>query len=79
MHSWRGALVAVFAAAGVIGAFIPPVRDFFALIIPTGRTAVATAIALCLAALIFFLCLVALPWLFHWAERRLPAGLRRQA
>lgn len=57
LNSWRGALVAVFAAAGVIGAFIPFVANFFALILPTGTTLVATLIALGGAALIFVICL----------------------
>lgn len=61
LNSWRGALVAAFAAAGVAGMFIPFVATFFALKIPTGRTLAATAIALALAALIFFICLYVAP------------------
>ncbi len=57
LNGWRGGLVAVFAAAGVIGAFIPFVANFFALILPTGATMVATLIALAGSALIFALCL----------------------
>ena len=57
LNGWRGVLVAVFAAAGVIGAFIPFVANFFALILPTGATMVATLIALAGSALIFALCL----------------------
>lgn len=57
LNSWRGVLVAVFAAAGVIGAFVPFVANFFALILPTGATMVATLIALAGSALIFALCL----------------------
>ena len=57
LNSWRGALVAGFAAAGIIGAFIPFVANFFALILPTGATMVATLIALAGSALIFALCL----------------------
>ena len=57
LNSWRGALVAGFAAAGIIGAFIPFVANFFALILPTGTTLVATLIALAGSALIFALCL----------------------
>ena len=30
LNGWRGVLVAVFAAAGVIGAFVPFVANFFA-------------------------------------------------
>ena len=57
LNSWRGVLVAVFAVAGVIGAFVPFVANFFALILPTGATMVATLIALAGSALIFALCL----------------------
>ena len=57
LNGWRGVLVAVFAAAGVIGAFVPFVATFFALILPTGATMVATLIALAGSALIFALCL----------------------
>lgn len=57
LNSWRGALVAGFAAAGIIGAFIPFVANFFALILPTGTTLVATLIALGGAAMIFVICL----------------------
>lgn len=57
LNCWRGVLVAVFAAAGVIGAFVPFVANFFALILPTGATMVATLIALAGSALIFALCL----------------------
>ena len=57
LNSWRGILVAAFAAAGVIGAFIPFNANFFALILPTGTTLVATLIALGGSALIFVICL----------------------
>ena len=57
LNGWRGVLVAVFAAVGVIGAFVPFVANFFALILPTGATMVATLIALAGSALIFALCL----------------------
>ncbi|MBS6716663.1 MAG: HAD-IC family P-type ATPase [Bifidobacterium longum] len=57
LNGWRGVLVAVFAAAGVIGVFVPFVANFFALILPTGATMVATLIALAGSALIFALCL----------------------
>ena len=56
LNSWRGILVAAFAAAGVIGAFIPFNANFFALILPTGTTLVATLIALGGSALIFVIC-----------------------
>lgn len=70
LNSWRGALVAVFAAAGVIGAFIPFVANFFALKIPTGRTLAATAIALVLSAAIFFVCLYVAPHIARLLESR---------
>ena len=57
LNGWRGVLVAVFAAAGVIGAFVPFVANFFALILPTGTALVATLIALGGAAMIFVICL----------------------
>lgn len=62
LNGWRGVLVAVFAAAGVIGAFVPFVANFFALILPTGATMVATLIALAGSALIFALCLWLAPF-----------------
>ncbi|MBW3087342.1 HAD-IC family P-type ATPase [Bifidobacterium sp. 82T24] len=61
LASWRGGLVALFAAAGVIGMFIPFVANFFALIIPTGRTLAATVVALVIATVIFAVCIVAVP------------------
>ncbi|KFI93430.1 E1-E2 ATPase [Bifidobacterium saguini DSM 23967] len=73
LNSWRGALVAVFAAAGVIGAFIPFVAQFFALMIPTGATLLATVIALVSAAVIFALCL----WLVPLAGHAVASVLRR--
>lgn len=62
LNGWRGVLVAVFAAVGVIGAFVPFVANFFALILPTGATMVATLIALAGSALIFALCLWLAPF-----------------
>ncbi|KAB8289168.1 E1-E2 ATPase [Bifidobacterium ramosum] len=56
LNSWRGILVAVFAAAGVIGMFIPFVANFFALEVPGGREISATAVALLLSAAVFALC-----------------------
>ena len=73
LNGWRGVLVAVFAAAGVIGAFVPFVANFFALILPTGATMVATLIALAGSALIFALCL----WLAPFV-RRLTGKLSRR-
>ena len=59
LASWRGVLVAVFAAAGVIGLFIPPVVDFFALHIPQGGALVALMVALLASVEIFVLCQLA--------------------
>lgn len=59
LASWRGVLVAVFAAAGVIGLFIPPVADFFALHIPQGGALVALTVALLASVAIFVLCQLA--------------------
>ena len=70
LRSWRGILVACFAAAGVIGACIPFVASFFALQLPTGRTLVATLVALAMAAVIFALCLFAVPKVWRIVEHR---------
>ncbi|WP_240539216.1 HAD-IC family P-type ATPase [Bifidobacterium sp. SO1] len=56
LNSWRGILVAAFAAAGVVGMLIPFVASFFALEVPTGREITATAVALLLSAAVFVLC-----------------------
>ncbi|WP_101617499.1 HAD-IC family P-type ATPase [Bifidobacterium margollesii] len=61
LNSWRGALVAFFAACGVIGMFIPFVAGFFALIIPTGTTLIATGAALLIASAIFAVCVWLVP------------------
>ncbi|PJM72602.1 haloacid dehalogenase [Bifidobacterium primatium] len=61
LNSWRGGLVAFFAACGVIGMFIPFVASFFALIIPAGRTLAATLVALAIASVIFLVCIVVVP------------------
>lgn len=70
LRSWRGILVACFATAGVIGACIPFVASFFALQLPTGRTLVATLMALAMAAVIFALCLFAVPKVWRIVEHR---------
>ena len=57
LNSWRGILVAAFAAAGVIGACIPFVANFFKLIIPTGAVLIPTLIALAGSAVCFAVCL----------------------
>ncbi|PJM75298.1 HAD-IC family P-type ATPase [Bifidobacterium simiarum] len=61
LNSWRGGLVIFFAACGVIGMFIPFVAGFFALIIPTGATLVATGAALAIASVIFAVCVWGVP------------------
>ena len=50
---------AFLAAAGVIGLFIPPVADFFALHIPQGGALVALMVALLASVAIFVLCQLA--------------------
>ena len=57
LNGWRGILVAAFAAAGVIGACIPFVANFFELIIPTGAILIPTLIALAGSAVCFAVCL----------------------
>ncbi|NMN02206.1 cation-translocating P-type ATPase [Bifidobacterium panos] len=57
LNSWRGILVAAFAAAGVLGACIPFVANFFELIIPTGAVLIPTLIALAGSAVCFAVCL----------------------
>lgn len=60
LNSWRGVLVAVFAAAGVIGMFIPFVARFFDLHLPTGRVLIATVAALLISTVLFAVCHVIL-------------------
>ncbi|KFI93954.1 HAD-IC family P-type ATPase [Bifidobacterium stellenboschense] len=71
LNGWRGALVAVFAAAGVIGMFIPFVARFFALVVPTGDLVAPTLIALAGATAVFAVCLAAVPWASRTAIGRL--------
>ena len=61
LKSWRGLLVALFAACGIVGMFIPFVSNFFALIVPTGRVLVATAVAVVIASIIFLGCVWLVP------------------
>ena len=60
LNSWRGVLVAVFAAAGVIGMFIPFVARFFDLHLPTGRVLIAMVAALLISTVLFVVCHVIL-------------------
>ncbi|NEG54440.1 cation-translocating P-type ATPase [Bifidobacterium platyrrhinorum] len=71
LNGWRGALVAVFAAAGVVGMLIPFVARFFALVVPTGRLVAPTLIALAGAAAVFAVCLAVVPWASRTALGRL--------
>ncbi|PLS28631.1 HAD-IC family P-type ATPase [Bifidobacterium parmae] len=71
LNGWRGALVAVFAAAGVIGMFIPFVARFFALVVPTGDLVAPTLIALAGAAAVFAVCIAVVPWASRTALGRL--------
>ena len=57
LNGWRGVLVVGFAVAGVIGAFVPFVADFFALVVPTGAIVKPTLIALAGSAVSFAVCL----------------------
>ncbi|MBW3080574.1 HAD-IC family P-type ATPase [Bifidobacterium saguinibicoloris] len=75
LNSWRGVLVAVFAAAGVIGMFIPFVARFFALVVPTGALVAPTLSALAGAVVVFVICLAVVPW----ASRTAIAGLLGRA
>lgn len=52
LKSWRGVLVLIFAVAGVVGAYIPFVAHFFAIVLPTGRAALVTAAGVCLGLLV---------------------------
>lgn len=56
LRSWRGILVAAFAAAGVLGVLIPPVASFFDLMIPTGKLLLLTVIAIVVACIVFVVC-----------------------
>ena len=55
--SWRGIMVALFAAAGVAGAFIPFTAKFFEIHVPTAGSAFTVMlIAVVLAAILWFVC-----------------------
>lgn len=57
LHSWRGIMVALFAAAGVAGAFIPFTAKFFELHVPTAGSALTVMlIAVVLAVILWFAC-----------------------
>lgn len=55
--SWRGIMVALFAAAGVAGAFIPFTAKFFEIHVPTAGSAFTVMlIAVVLAVILWFAC-----------------------
>lgn len=57
LRSWRGIMVALFAAAGVAGAFIPFTAKFFELHVPTAGSALTVMlIAVVLAVILWFVC-----------------------
>ena len=57
LRSWRGIMVALFAAAGVAGAFIPFTAKFFELHVPTaGSSLTVMLIAVVLAVILWFAC-----------------------
>lgn len=57
LRSWRGIMVALFAAAGVAGAFIPFTAKFFELRVPTAGSALTVMlIAVVLAVILWFAC-----------------------
>lgn len=61
LRSWRGLLVLVFAAAGVIGAFIPLVARFFAITLPQGRALALTIVFVLAGAVLMALVVLAYP------------------
>lgn len=57
LRSWRGIMVALFAIAGVAGAFIPFTAKFFELHVPTeGNAFTVMLIAVVLAIILWFAC-----------------------
>lgn len=57
LRSWRGIMVALFAEAGVVGAFIPFTAKFFELHVPTSGSAFTVMlIAVVLAVILWFAC-----------------------
>lgn len=67
LRSWRGVLVAVFALAGVAGAVIPLVSNFFDVALPHGRFVIPTLVALAAGLLLLALCVA--------AGKRLPGAM----
>lgn len=60
LNSWRGWLVAAFAAAGVVGMCIPFIAHFFAFQLPGGKGLLALGVQIVIATLLFALSV----WLF---------------
>lgn len=57
LRSWRGIMVALFAAAGVAGAFVPFTAKFFEIHVPTAGSAFTVMlIAVVLAVILWFVC-----------------------
>lgn len=69
LNSWRGWLLAAFAAAGVIGMCIPFVAHFFAFQLPGGKGLLALGVQIVIATLLFALSV----WLF---PKFLPVTMR---
>lgn len=69
LNSWRGWLVAAFAAAGVVGMCIPFVAHFFAFELPGGTALLALGLQIVIATLLFALSV----WLF---PKFLPKAMR---
>ncbi len=59
LRSWRGVLVAVFALAGVAGAVIPLVSNFFDVALPHGRFVIPALVALAAGLLLLAMCVAA--------------------
>ena len=60
LRSWRGIMVALFAAAGVAGAFIPFTAKFFELHVPTAGSAFTVMLVAAILAVILWLVCVSL-------------------
>lgn len=60
LRSWRGIMVALFAAAGVAGAFIPFTAKFFELHVPTAGSALTVMLIAVVLAVILWLACVSL-------------------
>ena len=69
LNSWRGWLLAAFAAAGVIGMCIPFVAHFFAFQLPGGKGLLVLGVQIVIATLLFALSV----WLF---PKFLPVTMR---